>query len=461
MLKLKKVNLLEGPVGKTIIRLALPMLFGMLGMVAFNLADTYFVGMLGERELAAMGFTLPVAMVVHSIAMGLGIGTSAVVSRAIGQGNHHKVQRLTTDALLLSFALVVIFCLAGLIFMDPLFRLLGAKADLLPLIKSYMTIWFIGVPFVVIPMVGNNAIRATGDTKTPAVIMMVAIIANLILDPLLIFGWGPIPRMELTGAALATLLSRAITMSAAIWILGKREKMITLERVPFREVLASWKKVGYIGGAAALTNLVMPVSLGVITRLVAGYGESAVAAFGVSGRIEMFAIIPVFAVGAVLTPFIGQNWGAGKPKRVLSSIKFANLVSLAWCGLVFVALIFFARPLASVFNDSPRVIELITRYLWIVGISYGFQGILRLSGSAFNALHKPIPAAILSILRMVVLYIPLALLGSELFQLDGIYGAATISNIVAGGIAVLWLRHSIKNDKSMSLAPSQPVKEVE
>ncbi len=461
MQKLKKAKLLEGPVGKTLIRLALPMLLGMIGMVAFNLVDTYFVGKLGARELAAMGFTLPVAMIVSSIAMGLGIGTSAVVSRAIGQGDHHRVQRLTTDALFLSIVMVVIFAAAGLVFMDPLFRLLGAKPDLLPLIKSYMTIWFIGVPFIVIPMVGNNAIRATGDTKTPAIVMLVAIVANLILDPILIFGWGPIPRMELTGAALATLLARAITMSAALWILGKREKMITLERVPFREVLASWKKVGYIGGAAALTNLVLPVSLGVITRLVSGYGESAVAAFGVAGRIEMFTMIPLFALGAVLTPFIGQNWGAGKSKRVLAGIKFANTISLVWSGLIFVMLIFLARPIASIFNDSPRVVEIITRYLWIVSISYGFQGILRLSGAAFNALHKPIPAAILSILRMAVLYIPLALLGSELFQLDGIFGAATISNLVAGTIAIIWLRHSIKKDKTMLHTTPQPVKEME
>ena len=141
----RKAKLTEGSVGRTLVFVTLPMMVGIVGMVAFNLVDTFFVGRLGTLELAAMGFTFPVVMVVGSIARGLGVGVSSVVSRAIGQGDHHKVQRLTTDGLLLSVLIVLVFAVAGLLSIEPLFRMLGASEDILPLIKAYMRIWYFGI----------------------------------------------------------------------------------------------------------------------------------------------------------------------------------------------------------------------------------------------------------------------------------------------------------------------------
>jgi len=203
------------------------MFIGILAMQIFNLVDTFFVGQLGARQLAAMGFTFPVVLVINSIALGLGIGASSVISRAIGEGNQAKVRRFTTDALSLSVMIVTLFVVTGLFTIEPLFRSLGASGDVLQYIKSYMKIWYLGMPFVVIPMVGNNAIRATGDTKTPSFVMVSAVLINIILDPLLIFGYGPFPRWELAGAALATVISRGITMVLSLWILYHRERMLT------------------------------------------------------------------------------------------------------------------------------------------------------------------------------------------------------------------------------------------
>jgi putative MATE family efflux protein len=227
-----KPKLIDGPVGKTLLNLTIPMVIGIMGIVAFNLVDTYFVGQLGTTELAALSFTFPVVFVIGSIALGLSMGTSAVISRAIGEGDRHKVQRLTTDALMLSLVIVISFAVAGLFTIEPLFKLLGASAEILPLIKRYMTIWYPGMMFVVIPMVGNGAIRASGDTKTPSMIMMAAVVVNLVLDPLLIFGIGPFPRWELEGAAVATVIARAVTMVISIRVLHWREKMISLVPPP-------------------------------------------------------------------------------------------------------------------------------------------------------------------------------------------------------------------------------------
>lgn len=198
----KTAELIDGSVAKILFNLTLPMIAGMLGIVAFNLVDTFFVGQLGSKELAALSFTFPVVLVINSLAMGIGIGASAVVSRAIGRGDHHEVQRLTTDSLFLALVLVAFFVSFGVLTIEPLFTLLGAGPDIVVLIREYMVIWYIGVLFVNIPMVGNNAIRATGDTKTPSAVMLTAAVVNIALDPVLIFGLGPAPALESKGPRL-------------------------------------------------------------------------------------------------------------------------------------------------------------------------------------------------------------------------------------------------------------------
>jgi putative MATE family efflux protein len=436
----KGAALVEGPVGRTLINLTIPMIFGMLGMVAFNLVDTYFVGQLGTVELAAMSFTFPVVMIVSSLAFGIGMGGSAVISRAIGEGDQHKVRRLTTDLLLLALTAVILFVVIGLLTMDPVFRLLGATADVLPRIKEYMAIWYLAMIFLIIPMVGNNAIRATGDMRTPSFVMLVAVFVNVVLDPLLIFGWGPFPRMELAGAATATAISRAVTLVVAIYVLYYREKMITFDWPGWRALLASWRRIMHIGFPAAATNMITPVSVGAITALVATYGAPAVAAFGVATRIDMFALTVIMSLSSVLGPFIGQNWGAGRYARVQTAVRQSELFSLAWGVLLLVIFAFFGRHVAALFNTDPVVIENVALYLWLIPISYGFQGMLRLTAFALNVLERPLYATALTVFQMFVLYIPLAYAGAALFDLTGIFAAASTAHIIAGIVAFFVLR---------------------
>ena len=217
----------EGPVGPSLIRLAIPMIFGLVSIMLFNLVDTFYISLIGVRELVAISFTFPVTFTLMSFSFGIGIGAAAVISRAIGEGDQHRVQRLTTDSLLL--VALIIICVAGLSFfaLDSIFTLMGASTESLPLIKQYMIPWLSGVVFVVIPIVGNSAIRATGDTKTPSWIMIIAAGVNAVLDPLLIFGYGPFPELGIQGAAIATVISYISIMIAGLWVLGIRERMLT------------------------------------------------------------------------------------------------------------------------------------------------------------------------------------------------------------------------------------------
>ena len=208
----------EGPVGPSLIRLSIPMIFGLVSILLINLVDTFYISLIGVRELVAISFTFPVTFTLMSFSFGIGIGASAVISRAIGEGDHHRVQRLTTDSLLL--VALIILCVAGISFISlrSIFTLMGATDESFPLIEEYMIPWLMGVVFVVIPIVGNSAIRATGDTKTPSLIMVIAAVVNAVLDPLLIFGYGPFPELGIQGAAIATVISFISIMLAGLWV---------------------------------------------------------------------------------------------------------------------------------------------------------------------------------------------------------------------------------------------------
>ncbi len=452
-----KAQLTEGSIGPMLVRLTIPMVFGVLGMVIFNLVDTFFVGQLGTIELAAMSFTFPVALIVGSMAMGLGIGTSAVISRAIGEGDSERVQRLTTDALLLAVLVGVLFGLLGILTIEPVFRLMGATDDIMPFIRQYMLLYYVGVMFMVVPMVGNNTLRATGDTKTPAIIMIVAVIINLVLDPLLIFGIGPFPRLELAGAALTTVIARIASFSMVLGVLHFREHMLTFVRPRLSTVINSWKDILYIGLPTGATNVITPLAMGVLTRLIATYGAAAVAGFGAATRIDLLAMIVLMALSTVLAPFVGQNWGAGLKERVDTAITYSLAFTLGWGALMYLLFLASGTPVASLFNDNPNVIAVMTLYLSIVPLGYGLQGTVSLTNSVLNVLQKPLHAAALTIGQMFGLLVPFAYVGSYLWGLSGIFSGMVIAHCIAAVVAYFVLRHVLGTVQWEQSEQSQPV----
>ncbi len=435
-------SLTEGSISNRLIGLTLPMVWGIFALVAFNLADTYYVGQLGTDRLAAMSFTFPVVMTLGSLAMGLGVGASSIIARAIGQGDRSRVQRFTTNSLTLGVVAVAVLVSLGLFTIDPLFTALGAGADVLPFVRQYMQVWYIGMVFLVIPMIGNSAIRASGDTLTPSLIMTFAAGFNILLDPLLIFGLWGFPELGLTGAAWATVIARAMTLVASLLVLKFKEQMLSSHFPDLEETLWCWRDILYVGLPAAGSSMITPISIGIITSLLAVHGSVAVAGFGVASRVESFAMIVLMALSVSIGPFVGQNWGAEKYERVIKALHQSYLFCLGWGVLMAVLLAASASRIVPLFNTDPEVIAIATTYLWIVPISYGTAGIIQVANSVFNALGRPIPAVIMTVMRMFVLYIPLAYLGSRWLGPLGIFLAATISNGLVGIGAYWWSRRT-------------------
>lgn len=434
----RKARLTEGPVGRHLVNMTVPMLFGIATMMGQGLIDAWFLGQVGDRALAAFSFGFPMLMIITSVAIGLGAGTSSVVARAIGAGDHRRARRLATDSLLLTFLVTAAMSTIGVLTIEPLFRLLGAPADMIPMIKSFMIILYSGVPFLVVGMVGTSSMRATGDTRLPGKLMIAGALLNVLLDPIFIFGLGPIPAMGLDGAATAALLARGAMFVGTLYFLVHRLDMVSFNKPDPAELRKSWAEILHVGLPAAGTNAIIPVAVVVITAMIARYGPDAVAGFGVASRIESMVLVIYYALSSVIGPLVGQNLSAGKAARIRQSLRLCAWFCLA-SGLVIAAILAsLSGFLPGLFSQNPEVIRVTRLFLLIAPVSYGAYGIVMVMNAAFNGLGKPMPAVYISVTRMLVLYVPLALLGREWFGIVGIFGAYAIANILSGLLGYIW-----------------------
>ncbi len=443
-MKKSKPSYTEGKVSSILIKSSIPMIFGVGAAVAFNFIDTLFIAKLGTLELAAITFTFPIVFLIIGVSMGMGMGASAVISRAYGENNLEKVKKLTTDGIVISFLSALIFVVIGLIFFEEIFIIMGANEEILPYIKEYMRIWYPGIVFITIPMVGNAAIRAIGDTKIPSLVMMIAVTINIILDPILIFGLGFIPKLGLTGAAMATLFGRFVSLSFCLYFLIKKYNMIDLNFRNLFKLKESFKEIMYVGLPSSITNILMPLGMAIIISMISKYGEPAVAAMGAASRVEMLTMTVFMALGSVLGPFIGQNWGAGKTDRILIAIKQGYLFSLIWGALMFLMFYVFKEEIAIFVKDDIEVAKYMILFLSITPISIGFRGVMMVVSTSLNILKKPIMATVLTILHMFIIFIPLAYYLSDIYGFVGIFWASVISAFITSIAGYFILRRHLR-----------------
>jgi putative MATE family efflux protein len=437
-------DLTDGPVWRHLANLAGPMVLGIIAVISVSLVDTYFVGKLGTAPLAALSYTFPVSLTVTSLAIGLSAGAASTVSRAIGANNRQAACRLSTDSLVLSIAIVLVVSAVGYTTIDPVFKLLGASGEVLDMIRRYMRIWYVSMPFLVVPMVANAIIRSVGDALWPSIVMIGSALINVISTPLLIFGWGPIPPLDIEGAAWGTVVARISTLIFAVWLIVYREKMVVMTVPPAHELIASWKEVLTIGLPAAVGNAVNPLGIAVATAIVATFGDPVVAAFGVATRIESFAVIPMLALSSAIGPISGQNWGAGNPDRVACALKISYATCLAWAMVL--ALVFWlaAEPLSAMFSSDEEVASTAAMYLAVVPLSVWGYGWVIVAAGGYNAIGKPVAGLSYYLIRTALLYIPLSFAASLWTQSWGVFVAIAVANALSGilvaGHSLWWLK---------------------
>jgi len=434
--------LTQGKVSGALLSLTIPMILGISSNLVAALFETYLIGLIGTDELAAYSFTFPVIGALTSFMLGISIGLSSVLARTVGGGDHSQVTRLATDGVYLMAAVMLVAAIIGLLTIEPLFNALGADAATMPLIKSYMSIWYFGLIFFSLPSIGANALRATGDAKISGSIMVAGAIMQMILDPLLILGLWGMPQLGIQGAAVAMLCSRIILCLLTFYVLIYRKKIIVLTASKLSQLLDSWRSILVVGIPATATNLIGPISTAIVVSMLAGFGKEAVAGFGIASRLEALSVIPLFALSASIGPFVGQNWGAQMRERANQGMKLAFGWSMAWGLLVALIFLFFRDNIASLFDSGDSVIRYTSLYLMIVPVSYGCWGVLMMASATFNSLGKPLSSTTMSVLRMFIIYVPLAFIGQYFWGVIGIFGAAAMSNLVMGVVAYSWNRRT-------------------
>ncbi len=438
-------SLVNDPIPRTLWQMTWPVIIGVLTLISFNVVDTFFVGMLGTDPLAAVSFTFPVTFTVVSLAIGLGIGTSAVLARKRGAGREEHARFDGTIALVASALLVAALSVLGLLLMDPIFKALQAQERLMPLIHDYMYIWFVGATLLVIPMVGNAVLRSSGDTRTPSLIMASGGLLNAIFDPILIFGLGPVPAMGVQGAALASLISWTIGTVLVLWYL-KYKDLISLKVPEDAHPLRSARQILSIGMPAAGANMLTPLAMAVLTAIIAGYGAPAVAAFGVGTRLESLASVIILALSMSLPPLISQNFGAMQFQRVKDAYATALRAVIVLQLAIYLLLLVTAPYIAMVFTDDPEVARLIRLFIYIMPLGYGMQGVIILTNSSFNAMHAPMSALWLSIVRLFVMFVPLSYIGSLLAEMTGLFIGGVVANFITAALAWYWFKRFLQKE---------------
>lgn len=433
-------RLVQGPVSTGLLRLSAPIILGITASLGAGLLEAFFLAQISTSTLAAYSFTFPVTGALMSISLGISIGLSSVLARAVGSGDHDQIRRLASDGISLVALVMILVSILGLLTIEPLFVALGADETTLPLIVDYMSVYYWSLLFLAVPSLGANALRATGDARISGTIMVSGAILHIMISPLLIFGLLGLPQLGLEGAAWANLIARFILFVVTMSVLHFREHLLNYSKITLQMVLHSWRKILAVSIPATATNLIGPLSTAIIVSLLAGFSQETVAGFGIASRIEALFIIPLFALSASIGPFVGQNWGADRHDRADSAMMLSYKYSLAWGAFVALLLVIFRHDIASLFDDNPTVITVAATYLLVVPVSYGAWGVLMMSSAIFNSLGKPISSTIMSLVRMFVIYIPLAFAGKALFGLSGIFAAAAVSNVLMGIIAYTWNR---------------------
>ncbi|TVP61770.1 MAG: MATE family efflux transporter [Halomonadaceae bacterium] len=415
------------------------MLFGVLALMSYQLVDSAFIGQLGVQPLAALGFTLPVQMLVIGIQVGLGIATTAVISRTLGAGNEQRARQLGGLVVVGGALVILALCLALWLARPLILAFMGADAALLPLISSYWQPWLLSAWLGATLYFGYSLCRAQGDTTLPGVLMVITSLINVTLDPLFIFvfDWG------LPGAAWATVVSFACGNLVVFRRLIQR-RWISLQWRGLGVSGAS-RELGRIATPAMMSQLMPPLAAMLATGLVAGFGEAAVGAWGLGNRLEFFSIVVVLALTMSLPPMIGRLLGAGELEQIKTligtAVRFVVVFQLIIAGLWLVL----SGLLTPLFSSEPQVQSLLQDYLLRVPLSYSALGVCMLMVSACNAMGLPLRALVISCLRLFLCFLPPLWLGAQLGGVQGLFTGAMIGNLAAGLMAWQLYRQGLRH----------------
>lgn len=439
----------EGSLARALTRLAAPMLVGGILQNVQSLIDLFWVGGLGPEAVAAVAMSGTILMVLFPMLMGLSTGTLALVARSVGAGRMDEAGRATSQSLILAAVLGVVSGLLGWFLSESLLRLLRAEPEVARQGGIYLRLTMAGGFTVFILFIANAALQGAGDAVTPMWIMAVANIVNIVLAPVFIFGIGPVPALGIAGAAIAMVAAQAIAAAISLCVLFSGRTRLHLKWDQWKpDAAMMWRilKIGIPGSGQMLSRSLVNA---VVMLIVAGCGTAAVAGYGTGMRFHMIILMPAFALGGAAATMVGQNLGAGNPRRARHAAWLATWIDVVIMAVSAAIMLIFAAPLIRLFtrNADAEIVAVGVRYLTIVSPFYVFVAFGIVLGRALNGAGDSMSPMVITVLTLWGLQVPLAVFLSRVWSpaTHGIWWAMASAFVVQG----LWMIARFESGKWM------------
>jgi putative MATE family efflux protein len=430
----------SGSLNKNIWLLAVPMVMEMGLVSLFRVADMFWVGKLGPDALAAITIGENIRWALSGLAMGQGIGGLAVVARRIGEKDEEGANHATLQAVILALVLALLLSAVGYTFAEPMLHLLGAEAEVVPEGLVFLRVTFAGLAgFLMVPIV-NSLLRGAGEARLALIVRVLAYGLGLLVEPILIFGWGPLPALGVAGAALALVGSQWVGFLLQLGILATGRARVRIDLRQLRVDLPLMYKIFRIALPSTIQMTLRSFSRATLLAVVALYGTFAVAAYGVAARVFMTVFVPGFGLGNAAATLVGQNLGAEKPERAAHSawlIAGYNGGFMIACSALIIP---FAEPIIAAFNDTPGVVALGAQALRIFAIGYVFSALGSVLARSLDGAGNTLPAMVINLLTLWGIQIPLAWLFSSLlgWGTTGLWAGISVANVANGLIFAYW-----------------------
>lgn len=434
-------------IGRLIWKLSFPAMVGMFVNGLYNLVDTIYIGHgMGSMGIAGLSVAFPVQMIIGGIGAMLGIGTASLISRSLGAKDYERARWAFGNNLLAILTAGVLFMAIGTVFLVPVLRAFGATDTIIPYASEYMSVIFLGSPLILGTMSLNNVIRSEGAAKTAMWSMLIGALTNIVLDPVFIFALG----MGIRGAAVATILSR---VAALIWVarfFRSGHSLVTISLSDMKPRFRILREIITVGFPALLHHASSSFVFGLINQLAAFYGGNiAVAIFGVNNRIIIFSSMPVVGIAQGMQPIVGYNYGAKQYHRTAEGIKTSQIIALAVCSAVSLFLLFFPKPVLTIFSSDPKLLEMGPHAIRLMVAGFFLAGFNKVGGAVFQALGKARPAFIVNMARPILFFIPLLLLLPKVLGLDGVWLSFAAADVLSFILTFLLLLPEARSLKAL------------
>ncbi len=438
-----------GPVGKTLLALALPTTVSLLANMLFQLIDSYFIAQLGTQELAAMGFVYPIYIFIFGLIGGVSTGVTVMISKSIASNDTRLVSEQAFTSIIYLMIVAIIF--SGLVWavQSPVFSLVGSSSTMITLLREYTDTLFLGLFLFAGCLITNAILMSYGKMFATSIIWGIGGITNVFFDYILIFGAGDIPPLGLQGAAIATLISWFIVLFCMLLVLVRSISFPRQAISNIRAASTTLTRVFKVGIPAASGQVLNPIAMILLTKMVSGFGDTTVASLSIAIRIESVSLALYSALSIVFTPFVAQNLASHNVTRIKDGRNVMQTTIWLWWSVLFVIALLFSTPLISLFTSNNEVIATTRSYMLIVGLSYGLYGVMQITSSYLNAKQLAKKALKMAIIRSYFLMVPLAFIASFI-NVQTIWWAIATANILAGIYAWRLLNNDIEQGNEIS-----------